>query len=230
VRILAIGDIHGCSQAFDALLAAVCPSPEDLIVTLGDYVDRGPDSHGVLGRLLQLQRDLRLYALRGNHEQMMLEARENPDVFSSWLISGGLATLISYGKGTSPGELSDVPESHWDFLEGCVDWFETERHIFVHANADPYLHMEEQPLLQLLWAKFDSPPPHRSGKTMVCGHTRQLSGWPLNMGHAVCIDTWAYGDGWLTCLDCLSGKFWQANQDRCLREGWLNELLVRQPA
>jgi serine/threonine protein phosphatase 1 len=229
MRILAIGDIHGCAQAFEALLDVVRPAPEDLIVTLGDYIDRGPSTRAVLDRLVSLRQSHRLFALRGNHEQMMLEARENREVCSSWLLSGGAATLASYGKG-GPGELADVPENHWRFLESCVDWFETDRHIFVHANADAFLPMEEQPLYQLLWEKFDTPPPHRSGKVMICGHTRQLSGWPLNIGHAVCIDTWVYGDGWLTCLDAKSGKFWQASQDWRTREGWLSDLLVRRPA
>ena len=72
MRILAIGDIHGCSIAFDTLIASVQPQPNDKIITLGDYVDRGPDSKGVIDRLIALHETGQLTALRGNHELMML--------------------------------------------------------------------------------------------------------------------------------------------------------------
>lgn len=72
MRILAIGDIHGCSIALDSLLAAVVPQPEDKIITLGDYVDRGPDTKGVIDRLIALHATGQLIPLRGNHEQIML--------------------------------------------------------------------------------------------------------------------------------------------------------------
>src|SRR5580704_11284012 len=77
MRILAIGDIHGCSGALDVLLKAVQPQPDDLLITLGDYVDRGPDSAGVVQRLLQLRETRRVVSLRGNHELMMLAARRD---------------------------------------------------------------------------------------------------------------------------------------------------------
>ena len=71
------------------------------------------------------------------------------------------------------------------------------------------------------WESFNDPPPHESGKVMVCGHTSQKSGVPRNIGHAVCIDTWACGRGWLTCLDVGSGRYWQANQRGETRASWL---------
>jgi serine/threonine protein phosphatase 1 len=64
---------------------------------------------------------------------------------------------------------------------------------------------------------------HDSGKIMVCGHTAQKSGIPLNLGFAVCIDTYCYGGGWLTCLDVLTGRLWQASQQGATRSGWLPE-------
>jgi serine/threonine protein phosphatase 1 len=72
---------------------------------------------------------------------------------------------------------------------------------------------------------FNDPRPHESGKIMVCGHTPQKSGIPRSIGHAVCIDTCACGNGWLTCLDVSSGKCWQANQRRETRSGWLPEVV-----
>jgi serine/threonine protein phosphatase 1 len=225
MRVLAIGDIHGCSQAFDALLDAIQPTPDDLLITLGDYVDRGPDSAGVVQRLLKLQRSHRLIALRGNHEIMMLEARKDAGRLREWLKCGGDQALASYSVLGDEGKLVDVPNEHWEFLErDCLDWYETERHFFVHANAYAELPLGEQPEFMLFWEPLHDPAPHESGKVMVCGHTPQKSGRPLHLGHAVCIDTWVYGDGWLTCLDVESGKIWQANQAGESRTGWLEDL------
>src|SRR5690242_9506638 len=95
MRILAIGDIHGCLTALDTLLDAVAPEPDDQIIALGDYVDRGPDSRGVLDRLIALYAGGRVVPLRGNHDVMMMEARKGRDL--GWLLVGGKQTLLSYG-------------------------------------------------------------------------------------------------------------------------------------
>jgi serine/threonine protein phosphatase 1 len=225
MRLLAIGDIHGCSRALDLVLAAVKPRPEDQIITLGDYVDRGIDSRGVMEMLLQLHQTAGLVALRGNHDQMMLDAREDFLKEHAWLQCGGRETLLSYGRNGKCGQLTDVPQAHWDFLETtCVDWYETDTHFFVHANADPDLPLADQPRYLLLWEQLHDPQPHSSGKVMICGHTRQLSGVPLNLGHTICLDTWVYGQGWLTCLEVSSGHYWQANQLRQQRTGRLDEI------
>ena len=82
--------------------------------------------------------------------------------------------------------------------------------------------------LTLRWATFDDPPPHASGKTLVCGHTSQPSGHPRTVGHAVGIDTWAHGrTGWLTALDTATGHLWQTNQRGGLRTGWIDDYLGR---
>ena len=224
MRVLAIGDIHGCSRALDTLLAAVAPRPDDLLITLGDYVDRGPDSRGVLDRLLRIRQTGRLVALRGNHDLMMVSARASLEPVDGWLACGGRETLVSYGTGGTLGRFEDVPDEHWEFLEkGCVDWYETETHLFVHANADPNLPLSEQPDYLLFWEPLGDPKPHHSGKIIVCGHTRQLSGEPLDLGFLICVDTWVYGQGWLTCLDVGTGQIWQANQLGQKRTAWLQD-------
>ena len=227
MRLLAIGDIHGCLTAFDALLELVSPQPEDQIVTLGDYVDRGPNSCGVLDRLIELHAGGRLIALRGNHDMMMLDIRcSGIDPF--WLSYGGSTTLRSYGideeDETDPEYvLAMIPQEHWWFLEDdCLPYYETEKHIFVHANLDPDLPLEEQPAYMLYWEKLIWPCVHVSGKTMICGHTRQRSGVPLDLGTSICIDTNIYDGGWLTCLDVLSGHIWQANGKGQTRKGRLD--------
>ena len=219
MRILAIGDIHGHSAAFDALIAAVKPKLEDIIITLGDYIDRGPDSRGVIDRLIALNETGQLIALRGNHELMMSRSRDFPEQYESrWHRSGGKETLASYSKSRKSQTLKQVPDEHWHFIENvCVNWWESEEHFFVHAGASPHLCLTEQSEYKLFWEKLKNPMPHFSGKTMVCGHTSQKSGKPLNIGHAICIDTRIYGEGWLSCLDVSSGKVWQANKKGKLR-------------
>jgi serine/threonine protein phosphatase 1 len=227
MRVLAIGDIHGCLISFRALLAAVEPRPDDVIVTLGDYVDRGPDTRGVLDELIRLRGTGQLIPLRGNHEVMMLSARDgDPLEEPNWIYCGGKQTLASYGAAAPTiADFSRVPVEHWYFLENdCRDYYETKTHLFVHASAYPDMSLEDQPAYMLHWEKFEDLGSHRSGKVLVCGHTRQPGGIPLNIGHAICLDTGAYAGGWLTCLDCGTGKFWQANETGDVRTGSLDEV------
>jgi serine/threonine protein phosphatase 1 len=222
MRYLAVGDIHGCFNALVKVIESVELRPDDVLITLGDYVNRGPDTRAVLDWLIEFQANGKLVPLRGNHEVMMLRARESPGARAYWLASGGDATFASYGGDSSSEDLTCIPEAHWDFLEQETRaWYETETHFFVHANALPDYPLVDQPDYVLYWEKFNDPPPHESGKIMVCGHTSQKSGLPLSIRHAVCIDTWACGHGWLTCLDVGSGRYWQANQSGQTRDGWL---------
>ena len=216
MRTLVIGDIHGCLRALDSLLEQVDPQREDVVVTLGDYVDRGTDVRGVLDRLIGLRARTQLVPLRGNHDLMMLAARESKERFDEWLDSGGEKTLESYEiMNEWQTFASAIPVRHWQFLEDdCLSYHETPTHFFVHANAYPELPLSEQPEHMLYWEKLEAGGwcPHESGKTMVCGHTAQRSGRPLVLDRAICLDTWAYGEGWLTCLDIEMEVYWQANQ------------------
>ncbi|MGK7930935.1 MAG: metallophosphoesterase family protein [Microcystaceae cyanobacterium] len=211
-RLLAIGDIHGCSTALDRLLDAVKLRKTDKIVTLGDYINKGPDSKGVIERLVQLDQQGQLIPLKGNHEIELLEAREDKYHRAKWLNLRGEATLSSYSRKKSK-DLSVIPSHHWRFLrQSCLKSWSTEQFIFVHANLNPFAPPQQQDEYHLFWEKFINPLPHYSGKTMICGHTSQKDGKPINLGYAICIDTWACGKGWLTCLDVNSGQIWQANQ------------------
>jgi serine/threonine protein phosphatase 1 len=212
MRTLAVGDIHGCFRALSTLAAYVPFQPDDLLITLGDYVDRGPDTHAVIDWLIHRSQTAQLVPLRGNHEIMLLNARESDEDFETWLGYGGDKVLASYSPVGDPGQLTDIPERHWEFVEGTRNFYETWDHFFVHANAYPDMQLADQPDFMLFWEKFNQPLPHENGKVMVCGHSAQRSGRPLGVGHAVCIDTWVYGDGWLTCLDIGSGVCWQANE------------------
>jgi serine/threonine protein phosphatase 1 len=215
-RTIAIGDIHGCSKALQSLIEAVQPTPDDLIVTLGDYVDRGPDSKGVLDLLIDLRSRCRLVPILGNHDQMMLDALNGGPPFD-WFECGGLQAIDSYGPGR---ELSAVPGEHKQFLESCLDYHETETHIFAHANYYDDIPMSEQCDAMLRWESlgWSTPGPHQSGKRVILGHSSQKTGEVLDLGHLVCIDTFCFGGGWLTALEVRTGKIWQVDCEGNPRE------------
>jgi serine/threonine protein phosphatase 1 len=208
-RLIAIGDIHGCLAALQAVLEAVAPRPDDTIVALGDYVDRGPDSRGVIETLRALAGQTQVVSILGNHDEMMLKVcRGRRDLMFDWLAYGGDATLLSYGVLA----LEAVWPQHLNFLEACPVYFETERHFFVHGNYQPNVALARQPREVLMWESLKKrvPTAHESGKTAVVGHTAQKSGKILDLGYLKCIDTWCYGDGWLTAMDVDTGQVWQA--------------------
>ncbi len=226
-RTIAIGDIHGCAQALESLINTIKPRPDDVIVTLGDYVNRGPDSRGVLERLIELERRCKLVPILGNHDEMLrgllAQARAGrlPSIIS-WLGMGGDPTLASYGarRGSIIGaDLAQIPPEHDEFLGRCRDYYETDAHLFVHAQYEPDLPMADQPSEVLRWESLRDviPGPHVSGKRAIVGHSSQKSGEVLNLGHLVCIDTYCYGGGWLTALDVHTDELWQVNRRGELR-------------
>jgi serine/threonine protein phosphatase 1 len=219
---LVIGDIHGCLTALETMFQVVAPSSKDLIVTLGDYVDRGPDSKGVINYLLEKKQTHNLFHLMGNHEIQMiraLETKQNCERFLSGLC-GGRDTLDSYG-----GSFEDVPSEHWEFIKSAALYHELDDHILVHAGVEADLPVNQQDLETYYYQRFYSQRPHHSGKTVVCGHTIQ-GDLPTNLGYAICLDTCAYGGGWLSALDLESGVIWQANEDGKSRRMSLGDLPI----
>ena len=199
MRRFVIGDIHGCSKALRTLVECIEPASDDELVFLGDYVDRGPDSRGVIDQILELRRSCRVVALRGNHEIMLCAVAFGGHDEQMWLQTGGKATVTSYG-----GSLDKMPENHQYFLRSLLPYYETKDAIFVHANYDARSPMEQQPDELRYWTHLvTTPPPHHSGKRVFVGHTPQPSGMILNLGHLVCVDTYCFGTGYLTamCID-----------------------------
>jgi len=199
------------------LWEVIKPQPEDRIIFMGDYVDRGPECKGVIDFLIGLkQQDLNITFLSGNHEEKFALSRIDHTDLAHWLdVWGGGETLESYG----PGGMDDVIESHWEFIRTCRPYIETDTHIFVHANLEADVPLDQQLPFTIIHKKFGEPKPHMSGKVMICGHTAQKSHVPLNLGHAVCIDTDPGRGGWLTCLHVETGSYWQTNFDEEMREG-----------
>jgi serine/threonine protein phosphatase 1 len=175
----------------------------------------------VVESLLDLSKTCSPIFLRGNHEVMILDASDDSLKDNLWQSYGGLDTLFSYGANYRPDWVALVPDSHWEFFERTVRFFETDTHIFVHACLDSELDMNDQPDWLLYWEFFDRLQPHKSGKRIVCGHTPHRSGEIKDVGFAACIDTGVALGGWLTCLDANSGKYWQANEKGNTRDGAL---------
>lgn len=217
-RLIAIGDVHGCFHALDAILNAIQPTPSDQIVFLGDMVDSGKESREVLERIIALKQECNVVLIQGNHEEMMFAARENEQALRYWENCGGVQTLNSYRFG---GTLADVPAEHWALLSNCVPYYETNAVIFTHANYAPDLAMAEQAEYSLRWALFDAAKeqPHCSGKTIVVGHTEQKDAEILDLGFAMCIDTVCCKYGWLTAIDMTTREVWQANRWGVMRDG-----------
>jgi serine/threonine protein phosphatase 1 len=216
MRTIAIGDIHGCVKALQGLIDVLEPTAQDRLIFLGDYVDRGPDSKGVIDLLLNLQTVCETVFLLGNHEIMFRGVLSGLPA-DLWLQIGGKQTVTSYG-----GLLTSVPPQHTDFLYGLRNYFETDHHIFVHANYSAHLPMSDQPEQALFWDHLTDylPAPHFSGKHVFLGHTPQAGGEVGHYHHLTCLDTCCFGGYWLTAMDVNTRECWQISREGHLRQNW----------
>ncbi|QDU11429.1 metallophosphoesterase [Gimesia aquarii] len=211
-RLLAIGDIHGCLISLKLLIEKVRPTHEDLVIVLGDIIARGPESKGCLDFLIELNEELKMVFLMGNHEEFMLEAKTSSIACGSWIYFGGEEVLRSYDPLHQTVDIKNVPENHWKFIESFQDYFETDEEIFVHGMIEPDKPVHGQDSTSFRWLTFSKASPHISGKRVICGHTLQESGVPSNLKHSICIDTNTCENGWLTCLDVKAELAHQTNE------------------
>ncbi|MDH4099318.1 MAG: serine/threonine protein phosphatase [Nitrospirota bacterium] len=208
----AIGDVHGMMAKLDALLDKISFSPtRDRLVFLGDLIDRGPQSREVVERVLALKEYMgeRLICLRGNHEEMLLNALDDKgrESLVVWLENGGAATMKSYGVDI-PAKL---PPAHRQFFRSLPLWWEDEDHLYVHADVEPDLQPWEMSEETLLWGRGMNE--HTlSGKIVVCGHTPQAHR-VLRKEWTCCIDTGACyshpGMGLLTAMKMSTHEIYQ---------------------
>lgn len=222
MRTFAIGDIHGHVRALQALLESTPIREGDRIVFLGDYVDKGPDVSGTLEYLMALRSSSESIFLRGNHDQMMIDARFDRNKQAIWECLGGDEGLTGYGDGPMREQLRRVPTTHWDFLEKrCVNFFETPEVIFVHGGLRPNIEPRYEDTERLQWMTLSVAEAHQSGRLVVCGHSAQRSGSVADLGHTICIDTGIAKGGWLTCMAIDTFEFWQASAAGEVRGGRL---------
>ena len=214
-RIIAIGDIHGCSRALAALLKVVEPTSDDIIIQLGDTIDRGPDSRSVVEQLIELSSHCSLICVRGNHEELLLNSLDDAAELPRWLRNGGCDTLKSYDC----NDPALIPEQHLNFIRSSIDYLELDQFIFIHAGYVEDQPMSEQTPLALRWRVTNTNSrPHCSGKVIIAGHSPQRSGDILDIGHARCIDTNCVHGGWLTAMEVTSRQVWQCSREGALRQ------------
>lgn len=220
IRVYAIGDVHGrldLLREVEALIAEDCASAgrrRIVQVMLGDYVDRGPQSRGVIDHLLARDHGRELVALRGNHESYMLDRPDMPANFAHWCRYGGRETLLSYGLDLSAIDdetletdrvslsrraLSVLPPDHTAFLAGLGLHWSCGDYLFVHAGIRPGVPLEQQSERDLTWIRHDFlDSPVDFGCVVVHGHTPAEA--PEIRDNRIGIDTRAYASGRLTCL------------------------------
>jgi serine/threonine protein phosphatase 1 len=198
--IYAIGDIHGSLRQLSKLVTR-CEQHADgrpmTFVFLGDYIDRGPQSSGVIRYLIDLQSRLRdhVIALKGNHEAMALGALDGATPIDYWLSQGGSATLRSYGVEST----RELPREHVDWLRSLQPYYNDGRRFFVHAGVDRARTLNAQRESDLLWIREPFLSDDRDyGRLIVHGHTPLASSEPDLRGNRLNLDTGAVYGGRLT--------------------------------
>jgi serine/threonine protein phosphatase 1 len=214
LRVYAIGDVHGCDQLLAAAHSAIgnhrstSPSPSCNIVHLGDYGDRGPDSAAAIGRLADLSGDPDIIALRGNHDQMMLDFLADPDTCGAvFLANGGKETLRSYGirtRGMNYAALgaalaAALPANHLNFMQNLAFSVQFGDYFFCHAGIRPGVPLAAQDPHDLLWIREEFLSDQRDhGVVVVHGHTPTDGSLPEIHPNRVALDTGAVFGGPLT--------------------------------
>lgn len=213
----AIGDIHGRDDLLAPLLDAVRADgtgrQHNVLICLGDYVDRGPASAAVIERLCEFHvGDFAFVPLKGNHEQLMLDFLADPDEGGPWLANGAAATLASYGVAVGPGWLErcryaalrdqlarNLPRHHRRFLDTLAISHAVGDYLFVHAGIRPGVPLDRQDAHDLLWIRGPFLNATGSfGPLVVHGHT--ITALPDLRANRIGIDTGAFASGRLTAL------------------------------
>lgn len=205
--IYAIGDLHGrldLAWAAIDLIEAQARSSRYRAIFLGDYVDRGPDSRGVVEFLMSLDDDPRVVCLKGNHEAMMVEAllRRDQAAFDRWREAGGIETLASYGADGFEDALARVPVTHLRWMNALSLTSGDGHRIYVHAGLAPGVPLDRQTSAACLWIrdKFLKAPAKAFGTHVVHGHTpvwagKPDPGEPEMLSHRTNLDLAAYATG-----------------------------------
>lgn len=221
VKCYVIGDIHGCSDELATLLEALPLEPSDRLIFLGDYVDRGPDSKGVVSTLIEWKRkgDQEVIFLKGNHEDMFLSYLGLPGNYGEmFLFNGGRETLASYGlspRNGAPEETrSRIPQSHLEFFKGLKTYYLMEPFLCVHAGIHPSRPLDQQLEEELLWIRDEFIlNQHSLPYTVLFGHTPQrevLFHLPYKIG----LDTALVYGNELSCLEVQEKVLFQIGRGR----------------
>lgn len=216
-----IGDVHGCLDELSCLVASLPLEKGDTLVFLGDYIDRGPHSKGVVSYLTDLDRQgkQKTVFLRGNHEDMMLSfmglSGRHGDAF---LLNGGMATLASYGVEAPAGSptaadgerlLAALPPEHVEFFMRLEPWYFVDGFLCVHAGINPRRTWDEQVGEELIWIRHEFiMNPHPLPRTVLFGHT-PMQEVLFDLPYKIGLDTGlVYGNA-LSCLEITGRTLYQ---------------------
>jgi len=210
-RIFAIGDIHGYLNKLMKLMDLIQPDADkDLLIFMGDYIDRGPSSKEVVDYIIDLNRkQAQMVCLLGNHEMMFMDYLIHGKGKWSFLLNGGIDTLQSYHLKDTDSEQS-IPEEHLVFFNSLRPYYETKDYIFVHAGLRTGIPLSEQKLEDLIWIRKDFiNSNYNFGKLVIFGHSPVSR--PLITPNKIGIDTGAGYDGKLTALELPAMNFYHVN-------------------
>lgn len=215
-RLFAMSDIHGKLAHFKALVEKLDLKKEDTLVLMGDYIDRGEDSKGVMDYIVELKDVCNLITLLGNHDAMMRDAfmltsqEKRYEMAHLWLSNGGIQTLKSYGLDADILTLEEkIPEDLLDHLwlvRAMPLYYTTDTHIFVHSTPRQDLPIEDHEEVELIWRRpskedRDGEYKHMSGKVVVSGHTAQQGRPVMLSDYNILIDTGCFFTGVLTAIE-----------------------------
>lgn len=209
IRLIAIGDIHGCYDSFKTIVEEkIKLKKTDKLILLGDYIDRGTQSKEVVDYIIKLQdQNYDVIALLGNHESLLLNAYENPDLLSKWILNGASASLKSFGI----DDISKLESKYLDFFKRLKYYFAYEDYLFVHAGFNDDIEDPFSDTYHMLWNCRENYNHKELNKMIIVhGHcpdaTSSCDQAIINGGKIINIDTGCvykdqYGFGRLTAVD-----------------------------
>lgn len=223
-RVYAIGDIHGRLDLFELLLDQIAAddaargAADTWLILLGDLVDRGADSCGVVERAIDLAQGSKVRILAGNHEEMLLGSLEDTETLRHFLRHGGKETLFSYGLSFEEYCKSTletlrermhtlIPERHVSFMRAMENQIVFGDYLFVHAGIRPGVPLDDQMIPDLRWIRREFLD-HEGAHSHVVVHGHSISDEPVVRNNRIGIDTGAYASGRLTALGLEGGERW----------------------
>jgi serine/threonine protein phosphatase 1 len=221
MRCYVIGDIHGCLDELSCLLETLPLDPSDRLVFLGDYVDRGPDSKGVVSHLLDWhrRRPQTIIFLKGNHEDMFLGYLGLGGRYGEmFLYNGGSSTLASYGLSPKSKDsteiLSRIPPSHLEFYQKLKTMYLLDSFLCVHAGIHPLKSLNQQSEEELLWIRNEFiMNRHTLPYTILFGHTPQQAVY-FDLPYKIGLDTGLVYGNELSCLEVYEKVLFQIGRGK----------------